>query len=153
VVETGVARGVTTRFLLEALERNGSGQLWSIDLPPLIERGLRDETAAAVPEACRTRWQYLEGSSRHLLPGLLEDLGEIDLFVHDSIHTERNLRFELERATAAIGARGAAVSDDVHMNAGFRAYSGPGSLVCPSDDGEGLFGITVMGTPVGSRPG
>src|SRR5271156_5195455 len=34
VVETGVARGFTSRFILEALERNGSGHLWSIDLPP-----------------------------------------------------------------------------------------------------------------------
>lgn len=34
VVETGVAHGVTSRFVLEALERNGSGHLWSIDLPP-----------------------------------------------------------------------------------------------------------------------
>ena len=34
VIETGVAHGVTSRFILEALERNESGHLWSIDLPP-----------------------------------------------------------------------------------------------------------------------
>jgi|SRR5271157_716866 len=33
VVETGVAHGVTSRFVLEALERNEGGRLWSIDLP------------------------------------------------------------------------------------------------------------------------
>jgi len=143
VVETGVARGVTTRFLLEALERNGSGRLWSIDLPPLLERGLRSETAAAVPERCRGNWTYLEGSSRRRLPRLLADLGGIDLFVHDSIHTERNLRFELDLAMGAMGRHGALVSDDVHMNAGFRAYVGSTTLVCPSDDGAGLFGIVL----------
>ncbi len=37
VVETGVAHGVTSRFILEALKRNGDGHLWCIDLPP-IER-------------------------------------------------------------------------------------------------------------------
>ena len=147
MVETGVARGVTTRFLLEAFERNGSGRLWSIDLPPLLERGLRSETAAAVPERCRRRWKYLEGSSRRRLPRLLADLGGIDLFVHDSIHTERNLRFELDRAMAAIGGHGALVCDDVHMNAGFRAYAGSGTLVCPSDDGAGLFGIVLRSVP------
>jgi predicted O-methyltransferase YrrM len=145
VVETGVARGVTTRFLLEALERNGSGRLWSIDLPPLIERGLRSQTAAAVPDSRRTRWQYVEGSSRRRLPRLLAELGEIDLFVHDSIHTERNLRFEFDRAAAVMGRHGALVCDDVHLNAGFRAYAGPGTLVCPSDDGAGLFGIVLRG--------
>src|SRR5262245_28458237 len=35
VVETGVAHGVTSRFILEAIDRNGSGHLWSIDHPPL----------------------------------------------------------------------------------------------------------------------
>jgi hypothetical protein len=35
VVETGVARGVTTAVLLQAMERNGYGALWSIDLPDL----------------------------------------------------------------------------------------------------------------------
>ena len=33
VVETGVAHGLTSRVILEGLKRNGSGQLWSIDLP------------------------------------------------------------------------------------------------------------------------
>ena len=50
VIETGVARGLSTRILLEALERNaGRGHLWSIDLPPLLERALAQEVGAAVP--------------------------------------------------------------------------------------------------------
>jgi Methyltransferase domain len=152
VVETGVARGITTRFLLEAIERNGSGRLWSIDLPPLLDRELRSQTAAAIPERCRKHWQYVEGSSRRRLPPLLADLDVIDLFVHDSIHTGRNLRFELDRVLAVLGARGAVVSDDVHMNAAFQDYGGRGTLVCPSDDGAGLFGIIVRGIAVDGQP-
>jgi Methyltransferase domain len=145
VVETGVARGITTRFLLEALERNGYGRLWSIDLPPLLDRKLSSQTAAAIPEGCRGRWEYLEGSSRRRLPRLLAELEEIELFVHDSVHTERNLRFEFDQAMAVMSRPGALVSDDVHMNAGFRAYAGPGALVCPSDDRAGLFGVVLRG--------
>ena len=40
VVETGVARGVTSRIVLEALDRNDRGQLWSIDLPHPFEKRL-----------------------------------------------------------------------------------------------------------------
>ena len=36
VVETGVARGVTSRVILEALAPF-DGHLWSIDLPPVME--------------------------------------------------------------------------------------------------------------------
>jgi hypothetical protein len=33
---------------------------------------------------------------------LLSCLGRIDLFIHDSLHSERNVRFELDRAWAAL---------------------------------------------------
>jgi hypothetical protein len=152
VVETGVARGVTTRVILEALERNGDGRLWSIDLPPLIERNLRIQTAAAVPESRRARWRYVEGSSRRRLPQLLRTLGEIDVFVHDSMHTERNLRFELASAARVLRAPGALLADDVQRNPGFRSYVGPGSVVCPSDDGSGLFGVIVRPSSPATKP-
>ena len=35
VVETGVGHDVTSRFILEALNENGAGRLWSIHLPPV----------------------------------------------------------------------------------------------------------------------
>lgn len=37
------------------------------------------------------------------LAGLLAELDEIDLFVHDSMHAARNLRFELDHAWASLG--------------------------------------------------
>src|ERR1700759_5282966 len=35
VMETGVGHGVTSAFILQALAVNQSGELWSVDLPPL----------------------------------------------------------------------------------------------------------------------
>ena len=147
VVETGVARGVTSRVILEALERNGDGQLWSIDLPALDET-LHTQIAAAVPESLRSRWTYVSGTSRRRLPGLLAGLGEIDLFVHDSSHTTRNLRFELDQAWAALRA-GAVVADDIQSNAAFgpfvRSRPDSASLVARADDGNAMFGIALKG--------
>ena len=93
VVETGVARGVTSRIVLEALNRNDLGHLWSIDLPHLFEKNLHAQTGAAVPDSYRRRWTYIEGSSRRRLPSLLRSLVQVDLFIHDSLHTARNTRF------------------------------------------------------------
>ena len=95
VVETGVAHGVTSRFILEALERNQGGNLWSIDLPP-IERVWEQQVGVAVDDRSAGRWTYIKGSSRRRLPVLLDRLGQIDLFIHDSLHSERNVRFELD---------------------------------------------------------
>ncbi len=107
IVETGVAHGVTSRFVLEALARNGGGHLWSIDVPPL-ESDWKRWVGIAVAAPLRTRWTYIKGTSRQRLPELLGKLGEVDLFVHDSLHTERNVRFELEQAWGTLkpGQRG-----------------------------------------------
>src|SRR5439155_20645396 len=76
-VETGVAHGVSSRCILEGLERNGHGRLWSIDLPPLTIPERRRELGVAVPPERRGRWTFVEGSSRRRLPSLLSELGEI----------------------------------------------------------------------------
>ena len=147
IVETGVARGLSTRVLLEALERNGCGRLWSIDLPPLLERGLAQETGAAVPERLHDRWTLLRGSSRKLLPGLVADLGQIDVFVHDSMHTARNLRFELEQVWPALAPGGAMLIDDVEKNVATGQFrqARPETLavISTSDDGKALIGCLV----------
>src|SRR5258708_39384870 len=95
IVETGVAHGVTSRFILEALERNKAGHLWSIDLPP-IEKFWESQIGAAVGGRYPERWSYIKGSSRLHLPKLLSKLFQIDLFIHDSMHSEHNVRFELD---------------------------------------------------------
>jgi hypothetical protein len=157
VVETGVARGVTTRVILEALERNGSGHLWSIDLPPLIEKALEDQTGAAlVPSRC-ARWTYLRGSSRRRLVPLLAELSELDLFLHDSMHTARNLRFELGHAWDVLRTGGALLADDIDRNDGFRTFSrsvaAHPSLVGKADDGQALIGLICKGARDGAtRP-
>ena len=133
VIETGVAHGVTSRFLLEALERNGSGHLWSIDRPPL-EHEWHEQIGIAVDAQLRHRWSYIRGSSRRRLPSLLSQLGEIDLFVHDSLHSERNVRFEMDRAWVALRRGGAIAVDDIDVNRGFQSFiqsfSGHHSIVC-----------------------
>jgi hypothetical protein len=155
VVETGVAHGVTSRFILEALERNGRGHLWSIDRAP-IEPEWQKQIGIAVDNRLRHRWTYLSGSSRRRLPALLSQLGQIDLFVHDSLHSERNVRFEIDRAWAALRHGGAIVVDDIDVNRGFqsftKSFSGHHSLVCEAEplhpdlrrfNKKGLFGIIL----------
>jgi hypothetical protein len=155
VVETGVAHGVTSRFILEALERNGDGHLWSIDRPPM-EPEWKQQIGVAVSNRLRDRWSYISGSSRRRLPGLLAQLGQIDLFIHDSLHSERNVRFEIDGAWAVLRPGGAIVVDDIDLNRGFDSFvqttpTGH-SLVCEAEpvrpdprrfNKKGMFGIVL----------
>jgi len=155
VIETGVAHGVTSRFILEALERNGVGHLWSIDHPPL-EHEWHAQIGVAVAGRYPARWSYIRGSSRRRLPDILSKLGQIDLFIHDSLHSEHNVRFEMDRAWAALRPGGAMVVDDIDANWGFRAFtqafSNHQSMICEAEplspdlrrfNEKGLFGIIV----------
>lgn len=162
VVETGVAHGITSRFILEALEKNGAGHLWSIDRPPL-EQLLREQIGVAVGDRCPERWTLIKGSSRRYLPAVLSELGQIDLFIHDSLHSERNVRFEVERAWASLRPSGAIVVDDIDANRVFQtltqAFSGHPFMICEAEplrpdlrrfNKKGLFGI-ILKEPIKSR--
>jgi methyltransferase family protein len=137
---------VTTRIILEALGRERSGHLWSIDRPPL-EPQLHAEIGAAVPESLRERWTLLRGTSRRVLPGLLGRIAPIDLFVHDSLHTERNLRFELTKAWGAMDGSGALAADDVERSSAFVRFVDETppleAVVASADDGKTLFGVAL----------
>jgi hypothetical protein len=161
IVETGVARGLTSRFALEALERNGRGRLLSVDLAPSDSAapGLAAQTGAAVPIELRGRWMLLRGTSRRCLPSLVEGLEAlglaVDLFIHDSLHSGRNVRFELGCVWSALRVGGAAVVDDVEQNAAFgsfaRAHPEAGSVVGDAADGRSQFGCLVRLSPQPSR--
>ena len=102
-VETGVCNGFSTAFLLLGLDRNGVGELHSVDLPDVIgevydpgtfwegKRGAAippgKEPGWVIPDELRVRWQLVLGPSREELPRLLERLGPIDFFMHDSEHS------------------------------------------------------------------
>ena len=122
VVETGVAHGFTTRFILEALARNERGHLWSIDRPPL-DPAMRGRVGAVARPRAGDNWTLIRNSSRRALPGLLRKIGPIDLFVHDSLHTERNVLFELREAWPALKPGGVAVIDDIDSNWGFDSFT------------------------------
>src|SRR5687767_12401824 len=101
VVETGVASGVSSAHILRALAANGTGALYSIDLPNVQEHSTLPKGRMSgwiVPDSLRKRRKLYLGDSRELLPELLQDLGNIDMFLHDSDHSYENMTFEFEQA-------------------------------------------------------
>jgi predicted O-methyltransferase YrrM len=164
IVETGVGHGMTSRFILEALKLNGDGALWSIDLPP-INPDWGSQVGMAVGQGHEERWTLIKGSSRRHLPKLLAQLGGIDLFIHDSLHTERNVMWEMEQAWAALAPNGVLVVDDVDANMAFelftKAYPRHPAVVGAAEplrpdmrrfNQAGLFGVMLKRAEVGELP-
>jgi len=121
VLETGVAYGVSSSFLTQALALNGGGQLHSVDREP-VRANLDGYIGALVPEQLRSRWTLHRGTSRRLLPGLLPQLDGLALFIHDSQHTYRNVSWELRTVTPHLVLPAAIVVDDVAGNRAFQDW-------------------------------
>lgn len=141
VVETGVASGRSSAFILQALADNNKGRLYSIDLPQFYEgrapgtylhEGSRSELRGFVPKDrepgwlvprhLRNRWELILEDSKSKLPKLVKRLGSIDLFFHDSDHSYNTMRFEFEETWPYIPKGGFMLSDDVSWNAAFREF-------------------------------
>jgi hypothetical protein len=121
VVETGVANGGTSAYLLAALDENGRGRLHSIDWMPGGPRQRRP-VGDLVPDDLRARWELEWGPSRRLLSRLLRRVDPPSLFVHDSDHTRLNMRRELDTIAPALRRPGAVLVDDVQLNESFDAW-------------------------------
>ena len=93
------------------------------------------------------RWSYLEGSSRQRLPSVVAEVGHVDMFIHDSLHTAKNTIFEMDQVASALAPGGVMLVDDIKGHAGFatlaRRHPGYQTIVCPSADRVGTFGIAV----------
>jgi Methyltransferase domain len=121
VVETGVCYGVTSSFILKALQVNGAGRLFSIDLPPLGDNA-DDFVGLLIPRELRSCWQLHRGSSRQVLPQVLSHVGGVDLFVHDSLHTYRNMRHEFRLVEPHLTPGAVVVADDIEDNSAFQEW-------------------------------
>jgi hypothetical protein len=62
---------------------------------------------------------YLLGDSPVVLHHILSQLGQVDMFIHDSSHTYENMKFEFETSYPYIRSGGLLLSDDTSFNAAF----------------------------------
>lgn len=104
VIETGLETGFGAEYILQALDANGSGHLWSIDPKPHA-----DYIGNPI---VHPRFTFVEGKSQDELFPLFREIGPFDLFVHDSDHDPECQFFEYEAAWKMVRPGGIIASDD-----------------------------------------
>jgi predicted O-methyltransferase YrrM len=145
ILETGVARGVTSVLALGAM--NGTaGRLWSIDLPPMMS-GWHEQSKVLVDETAWPDWTYIRGSSRRTMAATCAAMGSIDIFIHDSLHTPQTMRYEFEKAWPFMRSGALLISDDVEGNSAFVDFVTSGGVLkwftAPKAGKWGMFGVAV----------
>lgn len=116
VVETGTAKGFLAAAVLQALQENNRGELFSLELPPF---GTRDFSYAGsiIPKGVLGRWNLRLGPSIPLMKRLFKERDQIDVFIHDSDHSYLNQKSEYKIAMRVLKTGGVLISDDVKNDA------------------------------------
>lgn len=130
VIETGIAGGVSSTFIICALLENNKGILFSIDLPPddlkrrkfedgsnyneILEKGIGYLIPSEIKRYIGDRHKIILGDVKSTLPGLLKQLGKIDLFIHDDLHLPDHMLWEYELVWEYIKPKGFLMSDDIN---------------------------------------
>ncbi len=143
VLETGVAHGYSTAAILQALEDNGYGRLYSVDLP-MFRPGVVSYTGGAIPERLKRsgRWQILLGPDRRVLPRLLERIGTTDLFFYDSDKSYEGMLHTWRLAWPHLRRGGVLVVDDVQAHDAFLDFAhaeGLAPLIVPKPTRRGVY--------------
>lgn len=133
VVQTGVSNGLSSAYIMLALAKNGpDGRLHVIDLPHIFDPADPHWTQKGylhgvvipqgkssgwlVPDVYRDRFEVEVGDAKELLPPLIDRLGAIDMFFHDSDHTYNHMMFEFDQAMRKLAPNSIIVADDISWN-------------------------------------
>lgn len=114
ILETGIARGLSSFALLAAAETNQEGTVYSCDVDP--------RSGHLVTETLKHRWKRRiinAKDAEHSFREFLEEVGEVDFFFHDSNHREAWMIFEFAEVLKQISPGGILGSDDVDLNRAF----------------------------------
>ena len=142
VVETGVANGFSSSYILIALSSLKNAKLISID-DLFLPWHTKEKIGAAIPNHLKNRQELIVGEATMELKKLFKTTNSIDIFIHDSMHTYKNMINEFHIAWPHIKNGGFLVSDDVSLNGAFLEFAdkvGRMPIIVAKED-EGHFGL------------
>ena len=119
VVETGVEKGGTSHMILRALDRNGSGRLWSIDIGSTFwyKGECVSKIGPLVENHTKSRWKLVKGDAQEVLGGgVLRETGDIDVFCAGQGHTYEVQKHEGGHAWPRLRSGGVFVLDRADWN-------------------------------------
>lgn len=122
IVETGVSMGWSSFMILTALKREGKGKLYSIDLDDSESVRKGGGVGYMIPDYLKAIWNITIGDSKQYLGSILEQIGQIDMFIHDSDHSYETMSWEYNLAWKHLKQNGILCSDDINHSTAFDEF-------------------------------
>lgn len=114
-MESGVANGVSTFFILNALSKNGNGSLVSIDITDDVATFLTDEE--------KKRWRLkvidIRHNPRKQFQKIMDEAASLSIYIHDGDHSYTWQTMEYYAALKKLKAGGLLFSDDIDSSYAF----------------------------------
>ena len=129
IVQTGTSNGVSCAHLAMGLAHEpGDSRFGAIDMPNiyrpddpafhqkmvygvLIPPG--KSSGWLIPDRLLPRFECLSGNAKELLPQLLEKIGKVDIFYHDSDHSYDHMWWEFETVLPFMNPHGIIIADNI----------------------------------------
>jgi len=129
IVQTGTSNGVSCAHLALGLSHvPGNTRFYAVDMPNiyrpddpefhkkmvygvLIPPG--KSSGWLIPDRILPRFECMSGDSKKLLPKLLEKVGKVDLFYHDSDHSYDHMWWEFETILPYMNPHGVIIADNI----------------------------------------
>ncbi len=146
IIETGANIGFSSSFIALAIKENNNGcRFYTIEpcseytwesLSFVENNGSRQQKIncskfgitypplGAVPKDLRQYIHLRSGISKDVLPRLLEENENVDIFFHDSDHSYKNMVWECMHALPQVRADGYILVHDIFQNSAFRQMFG-----------------------------
>lgn len=145
VLETGVAAGWSTAAFLAAMEMNGTGHLYSSDLPYLRQRGAEEHIGVLVEDSLKHRWTLHINGDRANLEEIVGQCQRFDILHYDSDKSYSEREYFFNRIAPHLHEDSVVMVDDVSDNFHFRDLArqlGRRTRIFPN--GRKFFGIAMV---------
>jgi len=81
VIESGVSAGLSSSTIIQALEKNKKGNLYSSDLNSHLEK---KDVGILIPTELKYRWKLFDEGDKINLPKILDEVENVDVAYYDS---------------------------------------------------------------------
>lgn len=122
VIETGIANGFSSSYILLALNQINRGNLVSFDYLFKSEQTI-DSLGNAIPNYLKNRHNIILGDATKELKKFFSNNKAVDIFLHDSEHTYKHMMEEFQIVWPYIKNNGFLLSDDVSNNDAFLDFA------------------------------
>ena len=122
IIETGVAAGTSSEVILQAINKNNKGYLYSSDLPYYKIEQSEKFIGTVVSEELKKFWKLDIRGDHYALDDFINLCSKIDFFHYDSDKSYNGRNFAMKKVNKHFSLNAVLIMDDIQDNLFFKNF-------------------------------